>query len=258
MNYYNDHDPFICEWLGSLIDKGLIPPGQVDNRSIRDIDSLEEFEQHHFFAGIGGWSYALELAGWPDGLSVWTGSCPCQSFSGAGHRRGFSDERDLWPEFLKLITQYRPSVIFGEQITGGDGRLWFGRLYKDLKSIDYEVVSAIISADCLSAPHRRRRLFFVGYTASFMEHAFKEMETFTEVSLPLRSRWTPWNDRERLIYKKRHYLTEPGVFPLAHGVPQGMELLKGYGNAIVPQIGALFIRAFMEECRQERNTAASA
>jgi DNA (cytosine-5)-methyltransferase 1 len=39
---------------------------------------------------------------------------------------------------------------------------------------------------------------------------------------------------------------EPGTFPLAHGVPGRVGLLRGYGNAIVPQVAAEFVSAFLE------------
>jgi hypothetical protein len=39
---------------------------------------------------------------------------------------------------------------------------------------------------------------------------------------------------------------EPGTFPLAHGVPGRVGLLRGYGNAIVPEVGALFVAAYLE------------
>ena len=39
---------------------------------------------------------------------------------------------------------------------------------------------------------------------------------------------------------------EPGSFPLAHGIPGRVGLLRGYGNAIVPQVAAEFVSAFME------------
>ena len=39
---------------------------------------------------------------------------------------------------------------------------------------------------------------------------------------------------------------EPGIEPLAHGVPRRVELLKGYGNAIVPQVAAEFIKACID------------
>lgn len=77
--YYNEFDPGAAAWLRELIYVGVIAPGDVDERSIADVRAvdLEGYTQVHFFAGIGGWSHALRLAGWPDDRPVWTGSCPC-------------------------------------------------------------------------------------------------------------------------------------------------------------------------------------
>lgn len=77
--YYNENDPFAAAWLKELIKAGCIAPGEVDTRSIEDVcpSDLRGFAQCHFFAGIGVWSYALRLSGWPDDRPVWTGSCPC-------------------------------------------------------------------------------------------------------------------------------------------------------------------------------------
>lgn len=86
MNYYNENDPKAAAWLRELVKRELIPAGKVDERSITEVKSedLEGYIQCHFFAGIGGWSLALQLAGWPSDREVWTGSCPCQPFSQAG------------------------------------------------------------------------------------------------------------------------------------------------------------------------------
>ena len=72
MNYYNEHDPKAAAWLRELIKAGLIAPGVVDERDIQDVlpSELLGYRQCHFFAGIGGWSYALRLAGWLDDQPV--------------------------------------------------------------------------------------------------------------------------------------------------------------------------------------------
>lgn len=68
--WYNEHDPYAAQWLRNLIAARLIAPGDVDERDIRDVtpQELARYDQCHFFAGIGTWSYALRPAGWPPGL----------------------------------------------------------------------------------------------------------------------------------------------------------------------------------------------
>ena len=63
--YYNENDLNAAAWLRNLINMGEIADGEVDTRSIEDVtpNDLKGFTQCHFFAGIGGWSYALRLAG---------------------------------------------------------------------------------------------------------------------------------------------------------------------------------------------------
>ena len=106
--YYNENDPFAAAWLRELIKAKLIADGEVDERSIELVrpDDLRGFVQCHFFAGIGGWSYALRLAGWPDNREVWTGSCPCQPWSVAGKGDGENDARHLWPVWYKQKGKY--------------------------------------------------------------------------------------------------------------------------------------------------------
>jgi DNA (cytosine-5)-methyltransferase 1 len=161
--YYNEIDPFAAAWLRELIKEKLIADGEVDERSIANVtaDDVRGFTQCHWFAGIGGWSYALRLAGWPDERAVWTGSCPCQPFSVAGKREGTDDPRDLWPRWRELITEQRPPIIFGEQTSGADGLLWLDRVYVDLETAAYAVGAADLCAAGATAPHLRQRLYFV-------------------------------------------------------------------------------------------------
>ena len=167
MVYYNEIDPYAAQWLRNLIAAGHIANGEVDERSIQLVDSadLAGFTQCHFFAGVGVWSYALRLAGWPDDRPVWTGSCPCQPFSAAGKGAGFADERHLWPEFFRLIQQRRPSVVFGEQVASKDGLEWLDLVQADLERSGYASAAADLCAAGVGAPHIRQRLYWVADAA---------------------------------------------------------------------------------------------
>ena len=165
--YYNEFDTKKAAWLRELISRGLIAPGEVDERSIVDVrpDDLRGFTQCHFFAGIGIWSHALRLAGYPDDREVWTGSCPCQPFSAAGKGEAFDDERHLWPELFRLIEARRPIVCFGEQVASVDGLTWLDTVQSDLDDAEYTCGAVDICAAGFGAPHRSQRLYWVAHTS---------------------------------------------------------------------------------------------
>ena len=189
--YYNEFEPYAAEWLRNLIREGLIAHGDVDERSIVDVTAqdIKGYTQVHLFAGIGGWSHALRLAGWEDNAPVWTGSCPCPPFSAAGKRQTcpsceeraaiphprktgifvcsvcerewYADSRHLWPEMLRLVGECRPAVCFGEQVAAADGRLWLAGVRATLEALGYGVGAADLCAAGVGAPHIRQRLWWV-------------------------------------------------------------------------------------------------
>jgi DNA (cytosine-5)-methyltransferase 1 len=162
VNYYNEWDSFAAEWLKQLIKDGLIPDGEVDSRSIADVrpEDLKGFTQCHFFAGIGGWSRALQLAGWSPDRPVWTGSPPCQSFSTAGSRKGKDDERHLWPVFFDLIRECQPPTVFGEQVAAAIRFGWLDDLQDDFEAEGYASGAFVLPSGSIGAYHKRDRLFF--------------------------------------------------------------------------------------------------
>ena len=91
----------------------------------------------------------------------WTGSCPCQPFSTAGKRKGFADERHLWPSWFWLIGQCRPPVVLGEQVTRAIKVGWLDLVSSDLEGIGYAIGTADTPAAGVGAPHIRQRLYFL-------------------------------------------------------------------------------------------------
>ena len=357
--YYNEFNPEAAAWLRELIKRKLIADGEVDERSIIDVQAsdIRGFTQCHFFAGIGGWSYALRLAGWADDYPCWTASLPCQPFSVAGNQLGKDDERHLLPHFLELVKQCKPDRIFGEQVEGAIRHGWLDDLQTTMEAESYAVGHCVLGAHSVGAYHQRQRLYWVaqrelgdtlhdrtrrttrsemgasqddkraaesegqggigdgvalGGAGSFSELANSEsagrcrwepMENngyselrrssanselpstsdtrlqghggFEQVAVPQGwegaqrhiSKGGIW-DNPNWIYCKdgKCRAIEPSIKPLVNGIPKGMVRsgdnseefdadntqeartmrLKGYGNAIVPQVAAMFISAFME------------
>lgn len=280
--YYNEIDPFAAAWLRELIKAGCIAPGEVDDRSITEVEpsDLAGFTQVHTFAGLGGWSLALRQAGWPDDRPVWSGSCPCTPFSVAGKRRGFADERHLWPEFYRLINQCKPVTVFGEQVASSDGLHWLDLVCDNLESVGYAVGAVVTCAASAGAPHIRQRLYWVAdlasgrtgqdfHTARVADAngaggercavhagapAGREAEAGSSLDSDVLSFWddavwlaTPGHDPRwgRPIARPIPSPLESGFLPVAYGIPKTMEQLRCYGNALcVPQAQA-FIEAFM-------------
>lgn len=346
MNYYNEWDKGAAAWLRELINNKLIPYGYVDERSITEVtpSDLEGFTQCHFFAGIGGWPIALQLAGVPESTRLWTGSPPCQPFSVAGQSRGFDDQRHLAPAFLRLIRECKPELLFGEQVAAAIGKHWLDFVFLNLEEKGYACGAAVLPACSVGAPHKRDRLFFGAHrlarTRSIAdneqrEHAEHRRQNETEQTgmgrrddsmadandtrpqgrggVPERAYQQPigprsvavcldntgafgrnagrngnnggydgqqsaaagknggtnphndfWSDADWLGCRDGKFRpVEPGTFPLANGIPSRVGRLRdedlqshpqknrvmrlrGYGNAIVPQVAAEFVKAFME------------
>ena len=93
-----------------------------------------------------------------------TGGFPCQPFSVAGSRKGTDDNRHLWPEMFRIIKEFKPRWIIGENVRGivsiQDG-LVFETVCTDLESEGYEVQTFNIPAVGVGAPHKRERIWIV-------------------------------------------------------------------------------------------------
>ncbi len=161
-------------------------------------------ERRHIdlFSGIGGFALAAHWAGyqtevfceqdafcqkvlsrhWPTvpivsdihdfdgsahtGADLLTGGFPCQPFSCAGKQQGDADDRFLWPEMLRVISEARPAWIVGENVAGIISMALDGVL-SDLEAEGYATQAFVLPACAVNAPHKRDRVWIVAHSKGY-------------------------------------------------------------------------------------------
>jgi len=278
--YYNEIDPKKCAMLSQLMRDGHIRKGDIDDRSIRDVQpaDVKGYERAHFFAGVGLWDYALDLAGWKQDTPVWTGSCPCQPFSSAGRQKAQADDRHLWPEWERLIRECGPATVFGEQVASAIAKGWLDDVYEGLEAEGYACGSAVLPACSVGAAHRRERLWFVAHSESSdftrvrskpdrkpcgfadngalgnADSAGPQRRATMQQCADQRPSWQTGLAEWSLCADGKERLIEPGIPLLAHGDTERVGLIHAAGDAIVPQVAAEFIGAFQDVMTEQGGT----
>ena len=96
-------------------------------------------------------------------FDIITAGYPCQPFSNAGRRKGTKDPRHLWPYIEEHIRAIRPVWCFFENVSG-HLTLGFDEVFKSLRGLGYKVEAGLFTAAEVGAPHKRERLFILGYS----------------------------------------------------------------------------------------------
>jgi DNA (cytosine-5)-methyltransferase 1 len=110
-----------------------------------------------------------EERGWIGDVDILTGGFPCQPASQAGLRKGTGDARWLWPEMLRVIQEFSPRWVVGENVRGLlslGGGMEFEKICLDLEALGYEVQPFILPAVAVGAPHRRDRVWIIAHAKS--------------------------------------------------------------------------------------------
>ena len=154
------------------------------------------------------------------------GGFPCQPVSEAGRGQTEADERWLWPDFARVLSQLRPRVILVENVPALLGR-GMGEILGDLSLLGYDTEWQVVSAASVGAPHLRERIFLVAYPEGH----------------PLGSGLRPdlqarlgWRRPRNFSRPGDTWSAEPDVGRVAHGLPARLDRLAALGDAVVPQV----------------------
>ncbi len=212
------------------------------------------------------------------GITVISGGFPCQPHSVAGKRKASCDERDLWPEYRRVIDEFKPRWVVAENVRGllssEDGRFFRGIL-RDFANLGYDVGWCCYRAADVGAIHPRERIFVIAHARSerMLEQWFEKYTaerdktqhgtdrqltvasdtnrirlegSATEAfqGQPAFSQCAMYGDVEE--WTRRCNTFEPKLLRNSNGVPGQMDRIKALGNSVMPQQGYLIFKAIAE------------
>lgn len=100
-----------------------------------------------------------------DKIDLLAGGVPCPPFSIAGKQLGSADERDLFPEALRLIEEINPRAVMLENVRGFLDQAFTDYRNSILRKIDelgYNVQIKLLNASDYGVPQLRPRVIIVG------------------------------------------------------------------------------------------------
>ena len=198
------------------------------------------------------WSDVRKFDGrdWANRVDIITAGFPCQPFSVAGKQRGEADERNLWPETIRIIREVGPRFALLENVPGLLAHEYFGTILGELAEAGYDAEWTVLGADDCGAPHIRKRLWILAYAdeprLEGRELLSKRASELTagqgRVAHAERSRQLQpqggFRTQRRWLGNSSWWSVEPDVGRVAHGVADRVDRLRALGNGQVPLVAA--------------------
>src|ERR1700680_641519 len=107
------------------------------------------------------------------GVDLLAAGVPCPPFSIAGKQLGAGDERDLFPEALRIIEEARPAAVMLENVAGfasskfSDYR---ANLFRRLDRLGYKPEWQMLNASDFGVPQLRPRFVLVGLKPKYFSN----------------------------------------------------------------------------------------
>lgn len=167
-----------------------------------------------------------------------SGGFPCQPHSLAGKRLGEKDERNLWPEFMRIVRELRPRAVLGENVLGLLSTI-HESVCTDLENESYKVWTFCVPAYAFGGHIERYRVAVVAISDG--KSGFQANSQADTIGAQ-RETWefTPsryW-DCMPGVYWTIH---KPPIFGMADGISKGLDgrvkhkaRMTALGNAVVP------------------------
>ena len=183
-------------------------------------------------------------------VDVISGGFPCQPFSVAGKQKGKGDDRYLWPEMLRVITELRPRCVVGENVSRLI-RIALADVLSELQNIGYEARAYSSAARDVGGLHKGERIFIVAAANDGRAAVWRNTQLPADGGTE--GRWDHNGRRAKEPDLWKRWEVEPRPYGVAHGIPNRVDRLKCLGNAVVPQQAYPIFRALREEMEGKKD-----
>jgi len=199
---------------------------------------------------------------WNGEVDIITGGFPCQPFSIAGRREGDKDERNMWPDTVRIIREVRPRFAFLENVPGLIVHPYFGTILGDLAESGYDCQWACLGADDVGANHRRKRLWLLAYPKSKQNRRIFQPRIRSYIGTncenvanakTIHAQGFDHGQRQGEFGGSGWWELEPNVGRVAPRVPRRVDRLKALGNAQVPLAMAVAFHKLFERYLEQRS-----
>lgn len=225
-----------------------------------------------------------DVCTWPnettEPVDVLIGGFPCQDISYAGKGAGLDGERSgLFYELMRIVRVVGPKYVVLENVAALFTR-GMDQVLGTLASHGYDAEWEVVSAASVGAPHRRDRVFIIGWDANgnladpaganalrrnparcsegpqvelrgscgntnLADSGDKQCKGCEQKTLRGKSRVSR-KSRRSSADQRTQWATEPQVGRVANGIPKRVDRLRCLGNAIVPQVAKVVAERVLE------------
>ena len=163
-----------------------------------------------------------------------SGGFPCQPHSVAGKRKASSDERDLWPEMRRVISEIKPRWVVAENVRGllsSEYGRFFRGILRDFADMGFNVGWCTYRAADVGAIHARERVAIIAYD---MRIGLSRGMLARETEDAIQFKPSKLVARNMLFQVTKDYLSESAILRTLNGIQDGALQIKAYGNAVSP------------------------
>lgn len=125
-----------------------------------------------------------QFTGWPFiGVDLLSGGVPCPPFSKAGLQQGLDDERDLFPEALRLVSTCKPRAVMLENVPGlMEARFadYRAQITNRLEELGYKAHWKVFQAADFGVPQLRPRVLCVALQSDIAPYFSWPISTLTQ------------------------------------------------------------------------------